>query len=69
VTSLQKELDREVNFDTVAEAVLRNFGDVFASQMRWIETLDALLGNTVGVPLKLPTTLRQLHKEDDATWA
>jgi hypothetical protein len=42
---------------------------VFASRMLWVETLDALLGRTLGVPLQRPTVLRQLHKEDDTTWA
>jgi hypothetical protein len=42
---------------------------VFSSQMLWVETLDALLGRAVGVPMKLPAELRQLRKEDDSTWA
>jgi hypothetical protein len=33
--------------------------------MLWLESLDALLGQSVGVPLKLPEELRQLHKEED----
>jgi hypothetical protein len=37
--------------------------------MLWVETLDALLGHTVGVPLEHPTELRRLHHEDDNTWA
>jgi hypothetical protein len=37
--------------------------------MLWVETLDAVLGHTVGVPLQRPRALRQLHKEDDTTWA
>jgi hypothetical protein len=35
----------------------------------WVETLDALLGYTVGVPMKPPAQLRELHKEEDTTWA
>jgi len=35
----------------------------------WVETLDALLGRTVGVPMRRPVELRQLHKEDDSSWA
>jgi hypothetical protein len=42
---------------------------VFSSQMLWVDTLDALLGHTVGVPMKPPAELRQLHKEDGTTWA
>jgi hypothetical protein len=37
--------------------------------MLWVETLDALLGRTVGVPMKPPSQLRQLRGDDDTTWA
>jgi lipoyl(octanoyl) transferase len=69
VTSMHKELGRELDLNLVAESISRNFGTVFSSQILWVETLDALLGHTVGVPIKPPTQLRQLHKEDDNTWA
>lgn len=69
VTSMQKELGAAVDFNSVAESVSRNFGTVFASQMLWVETVEALLGNTVGVPLKAPSNFRELHKDDDSTWA
>ena len=65
VTSMQKELRREVDFNEVAHAVSRNFGGVFDSQILWVETIDALLGNTVGVPTKAPAELRLLHAEDE----
>jgi lipoyl(octanoyl) transferase len=70
VTSMQQQLTRELNLNAVAESISRNFGTVFSSQMLWVETLDALLGHTVGVPMKPPAELRRLHKkEDDTTWA
>jgi lipoyl(octanoyl) transferase len=69
VTSMQKELGKEIDLCGVAESISRNFGTVFSSQMLWVETLDAILGNTVGVPMKLPGELRQIHGEDDTTWA
>jgi len=65
VTSMQKELGRELDMDAVAQAVSRNFGEVFGSQMLWAETVDSLLGNGVGVPMKVPEELRRLHGEDD----
>ena len=65
VTSMAKELGREIDLNDVAQAVSRNFGSVFGSQMLWIETIDALLGNSVGVPMKAPDELRRLHGEDD----
>jgi lipoyl(octanoyl) transferase len=69
VTSMQSELGRELDLNAVAESICRNVGAVFHSQILWVETLDALLGRTVGVPMKLPAELRQLHKEDDTAWA
>ena len=69
VTSIQKELGHELDLNAVAESISRNFGIVFQSQILWVDTLDALLGRTVGVPMKPPAELRQLHKEDDTTWA
>ncbi|MGA2235766.1 MAG: lipoyl(octanoyl) transferase LipB [Terriglobales bacterium] len=63
VTSMEKELGRELDLNAVAQSVSRNFGSVFASQMLWVETLDALLGNSVGVPMKAPDELRRLRGE------
>jgi lipoyl(octanoyl) transferase len=70
VTSMQQELGKPLDLNTVAESISRNFGVVFESQMLWVETLDTLLGHAVGVPMQAPTELRQLHKEGDGTtWA
>ena len=69
VTSMQKELGRELNLNAVAESISRNFGTVFQSHMLWVETLDALLARPRGVPVQLPAELRQIHNEDDSTWA
>jgi lipoyl(octanoyl) transferase len=63
VTSMEKELGRALDMAAVAQSVSRHFGSVFASQMLWVETLDALLGNSVGVPMKAPEELRRLHGE------
>jgi lipoyl(octanoyl) transferase len=65
VTSMARELNRELSLQDVAHSISRNFGFLFESQMLWLESLDALLGQSVGVPLKLPEELRQLHKEED----
>jgi lipoyl(octanoyl) transferase len=65
VTSMRKELGRDIDLNEVAQAVSRNFGGVFGSQMLWVETLDALFGHVVGVPLKTPEAMRRLHGEDD----
>jgi lipoyl(octanoyl) transferase len=68
VTSIQQELGEPLDLTAVAEAISRNFGTVFSSQMLWVETLDALLGRVVGIPMKPPAELRKLLKEDEATW-
>ncbi len=65
VTSMAKELGRELDLNEVAQSAARNFGSAFASQILWVETLDALLGNSVGVPMKTPDDLRRVRGEDD----
>ena len=57
VTSIAEELGEEVDMDSVAQAITRNFGRVFDRQILWVDTLDALLGRTVGVPMKEPEEL------------
>jgi len=69
VTSMQQELGRPLDMNAVAESISRNLGVVFTSQMLWVETLDALLGRKVGVPLREPEDLRQLHRQDETRLA
>jgi len=69
VTSMARELGRQIPLQEVAHSVSRNFGGVFHSQILWMESLDDLSGTAVGVPMKVPSELRQLHKEDDSSWA
>lgn len=57
-----------LRLDEVSESVARNFGRVFDRQVRWVDTLDALLGRAVGVPMKPPPELRKLHG-DESFWA
>ena len=66
---MQRQLGKELELNAVAESISRNFGTVFSSQILWVETIDALLGHLVGVPLQEPAEFRQLHKDDDSTWA
>jgi lipoyl(octanoyl) transferase len=69
VTSMQKELNRELPLQDVAHALSRNFGVVFQSQMLWLDNLDALLGKNLDIPMRAPENLRGLHREDDTAWA
>jgi lipoyl(octanoyl) transferase len=65
VASIEKELAKQIPLQDVAHSISRNFGVVFESQILWLETLDALLGQSVGVPMRPPAELRHLHKEED----
>ena len=67
VTSMAKQLGQQLSLQEVAHSVSRNFGVVFQSQMLWLETLDSLLGHSVGVPMKPPAELRKLHDEEDTS--
>jgi lipoyl(octanoyl) transferase len=68
VTSMKKELANGVELNAVTESLSRNFGTVFQSQMLWLESLEALLGPAVGVPLKEPPEFRELHRNEENTW-
>jgi lipoyl(octanoyl) transferase len=65
VTSMQKELGREIDLAAVAASLSRNFGNAFSSEMLSVETLDELLGNSIGVPMKAPEELRAIRGEED----
>jgi lipoyl(octanoyl) transferase len=69
VTSMEKELERPPSMNDVANAVSREFGQVFGSQILWLQSLEALLGPPVGVPLKVPTELIKIHSEEDSAWS
>ena len=69
VTSMQQQLGHQLDLNAVSESISRNCGVVFQSQILWVETIDALLGRAVGVPMKPPAELRRLHNEDDSPWA
>jgi lipoyl(octanoyl) transferase len=65
VTSMAEVLGEKISLQEIAHSVSRNFGVVFQSQMLWLETLDSLLGHSVGVPMKPPAELRKLHNETE----
>jgi lipoyl(octanoyl) transferase len=69
VTSMAKELGHELSLQDVAHSVSRNFGVVFQSQMLWLDSLDSLLGHSVGVPMKPPPELQRIQGEEDTFWA
>jgi lipoyl(octanoyl) transferase len=53
------------SLDHIAQAVARNFGRVFLQQVLWVDTLDQLLGRTVGVPARAPANERKVAGEDE----
>src|SRR6266705_3803635 len=69
VTSIEKELGKQVPLQDVAHSISRNFSVVFDRQILWLENLDTLLGETIGVPMRPPAELRKIHGDDDTTWA
>ncbi len=69
VTSLAQESPRAPGLQQACESVSRNFGLVFQQQMLWVDTLDALLGRRVGIPLKPPDAERRMAGEEETFWA
>jgi len=69
VTSIQREINHFVAIEDVAHSLSRNFGGVFGSQTIWLDSLDALLGKNLGVPMKPTQNLRKLRGDDDTAWA
>jgi len=69
VTSMQKELETTALLEDVAHSIARNFGVVFRSQILWLESLESVMGQSVGVPLKEPRELQELHQRDETFWA
>ncbi len=69
IAAKAKELGKQLPLQEIAHSVSRNFGTVFNSQILWLETLDALMRPTQGVPMKVPAELRNLHKEEETFWA
>ena len=65
VTSLAREAGKQISLDEAARAVAGHFAQVFASDVQWVDTLDALLGRKVGVPVQAPTELRKLRGEEE----
>lgn len=69
VTSMAQELFCPVALQDVAYSLTRNFGTVFSSQILWLENLEALTGNNLGVPMKPPESLREVQGDEDSAWA
>jgi lipoyl(octanoyl) transferase len=69
VTSMGKELGREVAIEDVAGRLSRNFGNVFHCPMLGLESLEALVGDNLGIPMRVPPALRRIRGDEDTAWA
>lgn len=65
VTSIEEELSHEVEMTKVVESTIRNFEIIFGEKTVSAASLDALLENSVGVPMKAPESLRTIRGEED----
>jgi lipoyl(octanoyl) transferase len=65
VTSMKQELGHEVEMAAVVESIVHNFGIIFGEKTITAASLDALLENSVGVPMKAPESLRAIRGEED----
>lgn len=65
VTSIKQETGHEAEMAAVVESIKRNFEITFGEKCVPVECLDALLENSVGVPMKAPESLRAIRGEED----
>lgn len=67
VTSIEFETGQSPKMEDVLPVVTRSFGEVFRTQILWLESLDDLLHSAPppqDTPLKEPKELKQLHGDD-----
>ena len=65
VTSMEKEQGREVQMTAAVDSIVRSFEIVFGEKISPVASLDTLLENSVGVPMKAPESLRAIRGEED----
>jgi lipoyl(octanoyl) transferase len=73
VTSMEQEIGGQVTtsgkrleMQSISEVLTRQFGNVFGTQILWLESLNSLLSGgpaNQDVPLREPDDLKQLHDE------
>ena len=67
VTSIEFETGKHPRIEEVLPIVTRSFGEVFRTQILWLESLEDLLHSATApedTPNKTPENLRQLHGDD-----
>ena len=64
VTSIEFETGKHPTMNELLPIVMRSFGEVFKSQILWVDSLEDLLGSAPepeDTPLKVPDNIRELH--------
>ena len=64
VTSIEFETGKHPSMEEILPIVTRSFGEVFKSQVLWLDSLEDLLGaapTPEDTPLRVPDNLRELH--------
>ncbi|HET7205613.1 MAG TPA: lipoyl(octanoyl) transferase LipB [Terriglobales bacterium] len=69
VTSMEKELGRQVSMSVVRDAVSRKFAEVFETEIQRVDSLDALMAAPADTPMKPPAELRRILGEEEVFWA
>ena len=69
VTSMERELGRQVPLAEVEHCVPRSLETVFKTETLQVENLHKLIDQTIGVPMKPPEELRKVHGEEESFWA
>lgn len=69
VTSMEQELGKQLPVTEIASVVAGKFVQVFRSEISWVASLDGLFGGVLDMPVKPPSELRQLHREEETFWA
>ncbi len=64
VTSIERELGKNLSLEDVMPVVTRNFGFIFKEQVLWLESLNDLLPTPEDLPARAPEALRRLHEDD-----
>ena len=65
VTSIEFETGKKPTIEEILPIVTRSFGEVFKSQILWLQSLDELLVPAPeDTPLQLPENIRKLHGND-----
>jgi lipoyl(octanoyl) transferase len=66
VTSIEYETGLHPSMEEIIPVVTRSFGEVFKSEILWLESLEDLLGAPPpeDTPLKKPEGMRRIHGED-----